>query len=253
MVLEEFDCNKKAIINPEDLQKKISDFPRVGASCFSLALFERIVNILKAKKIAETGTASTPVPIYEITYQEVRIAFYMSPVGAPACVAIYEDLIAMGLQKLVLFGTCGVLDRTISDCSIIIPTSALRDEGTSYHYMPACEEIEVNKKGVDIFKKILSNHHYNYSEGKVWTTDACYRETREKLEKRKNSGCVCVDMECSAMAAVAAFRESELFHFFYAADNLDSEHWDARSLGNLVKLNEKEKIALLALELASKL
>ncbi|ABX40668.1 nucleoside phosphorylase [Lachnoclostridium phytofermentans] len=252
MILEEFDSNKKAIINPEEIIEKIPDFPRVGVSCFSLTLFNRIISILNPSKIAQTGTASTQVIIYEITYHDVKIAFYMSPVGAPACAAVYEDLIAMGLDKLVLFGTCGVLDRTIADCSIIIPTSAVRDEGTSYHYMPASDEIKVNNKGIDIFKEILSKHHYSYTEGKIWTTDGIYRETREKLEKRKSMGCICVDMECSAMAAVAAFRECELFHFFYAADNLDSDNWDARSLGNLVKLDEKEKIALLALEMASK-
>lgn len=63
-------------------------------------------------------------------------------------------------------------------------------------------------------------------------------------------GCICVDMECSANAATARFRGRELFQFFYAADNLDAEQWDIRSLGNDAKLMEKDRIAMIALELA---
>jgi purine-nucleoside phosphorylase len=86
--------------------------------------------------------------------------------------------------------------------------------------------------------------------GKVWTTDAPYRETRNKVLKRKEEGCLCVDMECSAITALAQFRNKEIFQFFYAADNLDSAKWDKRSLGSNEKLSDKEKIGLLAIEFA---
>jgi uridine phosphorylase len=251
MVLKEFDSNKKALLNPEDLVERIPDFPKVGVSCFSIALFNRILDVFKPRKIAATGTACIDIPIYELEYNGTKIALFLSCVGAPACVACFEDTLVMGLETLVLFGTCGVLDKNIEDCSIIIPTSAVRDEGTSFHYAEASDEIEVNRKFIDEFTAILNKHHYSYTLGKAWTTDACYRETKAKVENRKAQGCVCVDMECSAMAAVARFRERNVFQFFYAADNLDTEDWDERSLGNHVKLDEKEKIALLAVELAS--
>ena len=89
--------------------------------------------------------------------------------------------------------------------------------------------------------------------GTVWTTDAPYRETRNKVLKRKEQGCICVDMECASINAVAKFRGKELFQFFYAADNLDAAKWDKRSLGNIDRLSEKEKIVYLALELAKKM
>jgi uridine phosphorylase len=250
MILEEFDDNRKAIINPEDIEKEIEGFPKVGVSCFSSTLFNRLIDIFKPRMIAKTCTASMEVPIYEMDYRGVKVALFISCVGAPACVACYEDVLAMGLQKLVLFGTCGVLEKSIQDCSIIIPTSAVRDEGTSYHYAKASYEIEVNMKYMEEFIQLLEAHNYSYTKGKVWTTDACYRETRAKMEMRKASGCICVDMECSAMAAVTRFRNKDIFHFFYAADNLDSDNWEERSLGNHEKLDEKEKIALLALEMA---
>ena len=177
----------------------------------------------------------------------------MSRVGAPACTVAYEEAMAMGLEKLIMFGTCGVLDRSINDLAIIIPTSAIRDEGTSYHYMKSSTEIKVNEKYKEDFEEILNKNNISSIEGKVWTTDAPYRETRDKVLKRKKQGCICVDMECSAMSAVAKFRNKDLFQFFYAADNLDSTKWDKRSLGNNDRLSEKEKIIYLALELAIKM
>ena len=177
----------------------------------------------------------------------------MSFIGASACTGAYEEILAMGLEKLIIFGTCGVLDRNIDDLAIIIPNSAVRDEGTSYHYMKASDEIKVNEKYKDEFIKILNDNNISYIEGKVWTTDAPYRETRSKVLKRKEQGCICVDMECSAINAVAKFRDKDIFQFFYAADNLDSKKWDQRSLGDDNRLSEKEQIIYLALNLAIKI
>lgn len=146
-----------------------------------------------------------------------------------------------------------MLDKSIEDCSIIIPNLAVRDEGTSYHYAPATEEIEVNKEYMDVFTKMLDELHVHYTIGKTWTMDAIYRETPEKIKRRKKQGCICVDMECSANAAVARFREKGLIQFFYAADNLDAEEWDMRSLSNDAKLEEKDAIAMIALELAARI
>ena len=87
----------------------------------------------------------------------------------------------------------------------------------------------------------------------TWTNDAFYRETRRKLESRVAMGAKCVEMECSALQAVADFRGFDLFMFFYAGDNLDLPEWDKRSLSGDVKLDEKSRIALLALELGYKI
>lgn len=253
MLLNEFDSNKRAILNPNEFENKIEDFPKIGVSCFSKKLIDKYVEMYNPKQIAEISSANGKVPIYEINYKNIKIAFFMSRVGASACTVSYEEVLAMGLEELILFGTCGVLDKNIDDCSIIIPTSALRDEGTSYHYAKANKEVAVNEKYIDLFEQVLIEHDYSYTKGKVWTTDAPYRETRDKMNTRKSQGCVCVDMECSAMSIVAKFRGKKLFHFFYAADNLDSTNWDMRSLGNDIKLNEKEKIVLLAFELAKRI
>lgn len=103
---------------------------------------------------------------------------------------------------------------------------------------------------MEMLTRLLDKMHVTYTVGKVWTTDAFYRETVEKVKRRKMQGCICVDMECSANAAVAQFRDRNLIQFFYAADNLDAEEWDIRSLHNCDKLEEKDRIAAIALEIA---
>lgn len=253
MVLNDFDECKTSTFDPDEVENVIPNFPKIGVSCFSKSLINRYVDIFDAEVIAYISNANGKEPIYKIKYEDMEVALFMSRVGASACAVAYEEILAMGLEKLVLFGTCGVLDRNIEDLAIIIPNSAIRDEGTSYHYLKASDEIEVNQKYKEDFIKILNDNNISYTEGKVWTIDAPYRETRAKVLKRKEQGCICVDMECSAINAVARFRNKELFQFFYAADNLDSAKWDQRSLSNGDKLEEKEKIISLALKLVKKM
>lgn len=253
MILEDFDECKTSIFDPYEVKNIIPNFPKIGITCFSKKLMDRYVEIFNGEKISEISNANGRIPVYKIIYKGMDFVLFMSRVGAPACTGSYEDVLAMGLEKLIMFGTCGVLDRNIEDLAIVIPTSAIRDEGTSYHYMKSSQEIEVNEKYISKFIEILKGNNVSYVKGKVWTTDAPYRETRGKVLKRKEQGCICVDMECSAMNAVAKFRGKDLFQFFYAADNLDSVKWDKRSLGNDDRLSEKEKIIYLALELALKM
>ncbi|WP_310604156.1 nucleoside phosphorylase [Anaerosporobacter sp.] len=250
MILEEFDKNQSAVLNAFDIIKPVEGFPKIAVSCFARFTFDRLLNELGAVQITSIYTANMENPVYKANYRGIEVALFMSSVGAPACVGAIEELFAMGTEKLILFGTCGVLDASISECSVIIPDRAMRDEGTSFHYAPSSDEIAVNPKYIDLFTDILDKHGCKYHTGKVWTTDAVYRETRDKVNMRKEQGCICVDMECSAVAALAQFREKEIFHFFYAADNLDAEEWDARSLSNETNPLEKDKIATLAMELA---
>ena len=253
MLLSEFDPNKKAIINPEDLVDPISDFPETVVSCFARETFQRMLSEFDHQEIARTSMANVDIPIYKIVIDGVALALYNSPVGASACVAIAEDLWAMGVRKFLLFGTCGVLDEEIAATSVIVPLMALRDEGTSFHYAEPSDEITLSTKTQQSLIDFLEEKGISYRQGKVWTTDGIYRETVERLARRKAAGAICVDMECAAMTAWAAFRGVEFCQFFYAADHLSEENWNPRSLANTANLEEKDKIASLALEVALRL
>lgn len=253
MLLNEFDSEKKAVINPSDIIKKIDNMPDVGIACFSKILFEKIIDGGKCCKIGSLNNTNGCKDIYEIEYRGKRFAIFMMGVGAPAAVSEIEDIHEMGVNKFIVFGNCGVLDSSIDDCSIIIPNRALRDEGTSYHYVKANEDILLNKRYVEEFKEILDEFGYSYTEGTTWTTDAFYRETSDKVQRRKEQGAITVEMEASALQAVCDFRDIDLFIFFYAGDNLAGENWDKRSLSGEVKLDDKFRIAYLALELGYKI
>lgn len=251
MLLHEFDPCETAMFNPDMVQQPVAGMPKVAVSCFSTVTFQRMVAMFPdAEQIAETKCASGSFPVYRVMVNGTPVALYQSGVGAPQCVGAQEELYIMGVETLVLFGTCGVLDKNIADCGIILPTAALRDEGTSYHYAPPGDEIQVNVHYRDVFTGLLDEMGIRYTQGLCWTTDSMYRETREKVKRRKERGCICVDMECASCAAVAQFRGKKVLQFFYAADNLDSDEWDERSLSNNAKVEEKDRIALLALELA---
>ncbi len=253
MILSQFDHQQKAIINPGDLIQPLPDFPKTVVTCFARSTFARILAEFSHREIARTSVANLEIPIYELNFHGQKIGFFNSYVGASGCVAILEDIIAMGAENILVFGTCGVLDSSIKETSIIIPTVAIRDEGTSYHYAPPANEIELNHAYRNQFKTFLDEKNISYTEGKVWTTDGIYRETHQKMANRKAQGAIAVDMECSAIAAFANFRDINHFQFFYSADNLDAETWDVRTLANDADLETKDRIATIALSFAVEL
>ena len=254
MVLFEFDSNKEAIINPWDLVGKEikvkGEMPKIAVCCFEGKMFYRLVELLKGELIAATKSANGEEPIYKVTYKGKEIALVMLTVGAASSGAQLEELFVLGIEKFIVYGSCGVLYEDIDDCSIIIPNAAVRDEGMSYHYAPPSDEIVANPKYIPEFTAFLDELEISYRIGKTWTTDAFYRETKAKMEKRKEQGCICVEMECSALAAVTAFRGKELFQFLYTADCLDGTKWDERSLSDELKFDEKDQISKLAMEFA---
>ena len=253
LLLEEFDNNKKAVINPNNVHERIDDMPKIAIACFSHNLFNSIVAGGRCIKIAELHNTTEDKDVYEIEYNGNKFALFKIGVGAPVAVCDIEDMHALGVEKFIVFGNCGVLDDSIEDCGIIIPDRALRDEGTSFHYAAPSRDIRLNKNYVKEFKEVLDQLGFDYVEGATWTTDAFYRETREKVNKRREEGAITVEMEASALQAVCDFRECELFIFFYAGDNLAGEEWDKRSLSGDIKLDEKSRIAYLAFELASRM
>ena len=165
MLLEEFDFCKKAIINPDMIHDKIDGFPETVIGIFSHHLFDRIVKFLGGEKIAEYSDVDGIFNIYKVSYKGREFGLVKARLGGPSCVGAFEDIISMGGKRIILLGNCGVLDKSIDDCGIIIPTKAIRDEGTSYHYAPASDYIDVNKKYISEFKAVCDELGYPYVEG----------------------------------------------------------------------------------------
>ena len=152
--------------------------------------------------------------------------------GAAAAAELLDWLISYGVREIISAGSCGVL-TPFDEGTFLVPCKALRDEGTSYHYAPPSEEAVLEPACVDAVCQALEDMDAPYARVKTWTTDAFFRETRGKVEKRLKQGCSIVEMECAAMATVAAFRNVKFAQFMWAADSLSGEKWDARNLNKL--------------------
>ena len=237
---------KRAFINPEDVTKRNEDFPERCVSTFSENIINKFASLDGVEVIDYLYTANGRTPVYQFIYRDTPIAFYLSRVGAPACVAGLEEVIAMGAKKILLFGSCGILNRAADD-KIIIPVSAVRDEGTSYHYLEASDEVFADAEVIERLEACFERCGHPYIKGKTWTTDAIYRETAEVIAERKETGCLCVEMECAAAMAVAKFRDIPFAQFLYGADNLDSDSWEPRDLTEY-GLSGAEKYMALAFE-----
>lgn len=236
-----------AIINPTDFIKPLDNFPDVCVSTFSKQIIDRFAALDNVEVIATLRTANGENPIYKIRYGGKEIAFYLSLVCAPACVSCFEEVIAFGAKKFVFFGCCGVLDDNKVGDNLIVPTGAIRDEGTSYHYIAPNDEIAPSIELTELLKRCLDKCGYSYTLGKIWTTDAVYRETQDIIQVRKKDGCIGVDMEYSALLAVAEYRNVQFMQFFYGADTLDNVKWQPRDLTDY-GLSNVEKYLALALE-----
>ena len=127
--------------------------------------------------------------MYEMEYAGQRVAFFHSGVGAPLGGGLLEEVIAVGCRKFIACGGCGVLEKDIAIGEIIVPSSAVRDEGVS-HYLPPGREAVASPIGAAALEETLQRHRILYRIGKTWTTDAPYRETLPKIKARKAEGCI---------------------------------------------------------------
>ncbi|MBQ3493991.1 MAG: nucleoside phosphorylase [Clostridia bacterium] len=248
MILK-FDNDKDAMISPECFVKKIDNMPETVIAFFEIKLFDRFLEMFKTEIIGETGVACKRHPVYKVTYKNQQFAVMQAGVGAPYCVGIFEEVIAMGAKNILLFGSCGSLIN-LKHTSLIIPTSAIRDEGTSYHYAENSDEIELQPKFVKRLVEFCKSNNIEFSVGKTWTTDAFYRETKNKVAERISQGCICVEMECSAMTALAKFRGVNFSQFFYVTDSLAKEKYDVGILNNKSQFSGEEKVLSIAFDCA---
>jgi len=112
---------------------------------------------------------------------------------------------------------------------VITVTSAIRDEGTSYHYIPPSREVAVDPDVVQALSAIVTSREEQHIAGRTWTTDAYFRETSLRVATRRQEGCLTVEMEASALIAVSRFRGVRFGQYLYAGDDLTGEVWNDRN------------------------
>lgn len=226
MITNSFDNQMDAII---ELRRK-AGVPSVDVMIitFSYIIEEYIKEHFNYTQIATLYSATGLTPVYQIDYMGKKIGFYKTYIGAPCAAGLLEEVLSeVDTDKVIMFGGAGCLDKNIARGKIMIPTEAYRDEGTSYHYAPAADYITL--KNSHVVADFMKQANIPYVFGKTWTTDAIYRETRGNFEKRKQDGCIAVEMECASVQAVCDFRNVEFYNFLKSGDLLDAPEWDPRS------------------------
>lgn len=234
----EFDPSPTAVIEPTHWVRDAGT-PEHCVICF----FQEVIAKLDENGALETFHEETWEDsvhrFYELEVDGRRLALFHPGVGGPVASGMLEVAIALGCRKFIACGGAGVLDREIAVGHVIVPRAAVRDEGTSYHYLPPSREVEASPEGVAAIEEVLQKHDVDYLVSKTWTTDAPYRETRNKVKLRRSEGCLTVEMEAAAFFAVARFRDVILAQMLYGGDDVSGDAWDHRDWVHQVSVRER--------------
>lgn len=181
----------------------------------------------------------TPMRLYmsQLVVAGDHVAIAGPMMGAPYAAMILETLIAWGAREILFLGWCGAISPDIGIGDILIPSGAWIDEGTSAHYrlhespsdnpwphhpdyMPVQPTILAQE-----MKQILETAAIPFHEGSIWTTDAIYRETPEKIACFQKKNAIGVEMELSALLSVARFRNVNLAAMLVVSDSVSGSAW----------------------------
>jgi uridine phosphorylase len=228
----EFDPERTALIEPSvhlcaPAREEVEVPPR-AVMCFFGDVVNRIAREREAPKVADLYSEHGVHPIFELEHRSERVAFFQPGVGAPLAALFMEEAIDYGCRALVACGGAGALDDDLALGHPVVVSAAVRDEGTSYHYLAPARLIEASLSAVEVIQGVLKSAGVAFSTGTTWSTDALYRETPDKVALRRQEGCITVEMEAAALMAVARFRGVEFGQLVYAGDSLAGESWDAR-------------------------
>lgn len=243
MIIHSFDESSEAVFGPGAFYGEKRELCELCIVTFSDKIYAELQRRLPCREAAVIGAANGARPIWLTEVGGRPLAFFLSQIGATLCAT---DLIEVnwltGATKYILFGSAGSLDSTATKGKYVLPTEAYRDEGMSYHYAPPADYIRIRNSGrmAELFSKL----NLPFVQGRIWTTDAVYRETREQLRRRRAEGCLAVEMEIAGVQAVCDFYGWELYPFLATGDALDREEYDPTGLPSANHCPEKLDVAL---------
>ncbi|MBO4384909.1 MAG: nucleoside phosphorylase [Clostridia bacterium] len=221
----EFDDDPTAKLNPEHFAGD-----GFGADKMVITFFPEVIEKLLAQgRITEEMIipGENPLTVYRFT-DKPDVLLTLGQVGSAACGGNLDLFHAMGIQKAMFCGGGGVLDRSIEVGRVLVVDGAIRDDGLSYHYLPASRVVYSDPAVTERIAAYLDKREVPYLRGLVWTTDAIFRETRDRIEQRKLEGAKIVEMEQAGCIAVSIFRGFAYGALIYGGDDLTGEDWDGR-------------------------
>ncbi len=225
----EFDSDPCAVIEPMRELKPLEGMPPRVLLCFFREVIEALIASGEATLLYNLRSEMGTHPIYRWEREDEAVALLHPGVGAPLAAGLMEESIALGGRIFLLCGGAGALRNDLPLGMPIVPLAALRDEGTSYHYMPPTRWVHPSAEVVRALEQTLEAHKRSYLLGKTWTTDAFFRETPAKVARRREEGCLTVEMEAASLFAVGRFRRVRIAALLYAGDDVSGEAWETRN------------------------
>ncbi|MFO8084839.1 MAG: nucleoside phosphorylase [Desulfobacterales bacterium] len=211
------DC---AIVNPVK-SKNSPELPPFGTMIGSLADLKSICNTLAINECHKRS-------LYNSNLYFTRQFSIAGPmIGAPYAVMILESLLAWGAKNILFYGWCGTISKTIEIGTILLPSGAYIDEGTSKHYGQAADEdfVMPSFNLTKLIRNKLSQKKIPFKETIVWTTDAIYRETPGKVNHYLAKNATAVEMELSALFTAGKFRQANVSGLLVVSDDLSGSSW----------------------------
>lgn len=220
---------QKPLFSPKDFLlylKRIGRYPEFKAPhgviiCYQSGLLEYILKNHKTTRA--TGLCREMYLLDETDGNAAVVGNF--GIGGPAAGVVLEELIAFGVKRFISIGTAGALQRSRKAGHLMVCEKAIRDEGTSYHYLKPSKYAYPSKRVTDELKAALERFEYNYFMGVTWTIDAPYRETVAEIKRYQKEGVATVEMEASALFAIAEYRKVELGAMFTISDSLAELEW----------------------------
>ncbi|MDA0194003.1 MAG: nucleoside phosphorylase [Bacteroidetes bacterium] len=164
--------------------------------------------------------------MYEFDNQWIKIGIIGRAVGASFAVLLAEQMFVSGCELLISMTSAGIVTPPPEGARFILIEEALRDEGTSYHYLPPDETASIDTELLSQLQSLTSRTDLATAIGNSWTTDAPYRETKRAIEYAKSKGITAVEMEASALYAFAKVRNKRVVCFAHLTNNMAQEGED---------------------------
>ena len=164
--------------------------------------------------------------MYLVQAEGTRCGVIARSIGGPYAVLIAEQLRVAGAQLILGITSAGRVSPTLPLPSFVVATSAVRDEGTSLHYLPASRSVECPTSITPLLSAELAKLGWPVVQGEVWTTDAPYRETTAQLERHAADGVLAVEMQAASLFAFATARPvgvGMVAHLTNAVDHSDEQ------------------------------
>jgi uridine phosphorylase len=223
----EHDPDPVALIEPRARRGRQSA-PECVVLCFFLEIIEEVCGQDRAEEITAFKFENGTHRLFALGTDHGTVGIMHPGVGAPLAAALLEAAIVSGGRYFVACGGAGSVSPGLALGHVVVPCAAVRDEGTSYHYLAPSREVDLDPDVVSELVAVLVDHDVPYQVGKTWSTDAPYRETSTRVSRRRDEGCVTVEMEAAALAAVAQFRGVSFGQYLYAGDDVSGQAWDHR-------------------------